>query len=144
MEKYEFVPGGVVVHWQDASGEAFQEFVPATGPCIFHAQRRARHWFGIDLDMHLVFKLVRTGEAKLVKQDWHGSNWYEVRYPVEGREPITIRVLLGAGDKTVITVAPPEPQLKTIKRLLSTRRARRVNESKIFRRANREEEFSSR
>lgn len=72
-----------------------------------HAATRAVERYGRQFDLAKISRMVRSGRAKFYAPTHDGCTFYDVPYEEAG-SVTTVRVLMNADNKFVITVVPPQ------------------------------------
>jgi len=98
-----------------------------------HARQRAVERYGKDLCMPLISQIVRDGGAKFFAPSKDGCAFYDVPYRrYAGEGPETVRVLMSANNRFVITVLPPKTAGEIVKPLIKQRRDARAEQRRKF------------
>jgi hypothetical protein len=87
---------------------------------MHHARERAIERYGVDVYLPLITEKIKEGQARLVtlarSETGVLRQIYDVPYPKPGGEEMSIRVIVNADTKFVISVLPPEFHRESVER----------------------------
>jgi hypothetical protein len=103
-----------------------------------HARARAIERYGVNPHLPLITEKIKKGQARLVSLGRSETGVlreiYDVLYPRRDGDAITIRVIVNAETKFVISVLPPEFQRKALdRRFKETKRDEKQTKKRFFR-----------